>query len=74
MDPDEKALYEHIIIQYRRDADVLGYNLARANAHIAQRDRIIADQQALLALIPDDAKPSTPQPPKPGPPKTRTRS
>lgn len=71
MDPDEKALYEHIITQYRQDADVLRLNLARANAQIAQRDRIIADLQALLELFPVDAKPSTPRPPKPGPPPAR---
>lgn len=74
MDPDEKALHEHIITQYRQDADVLKFNLAQANAQNALKDRIIADQQALLELFPADAKPSTPEPPKPGPLKTRSSS
>lgn len=80
MSTDEQSIAEHIIMQYRQDADVLKYNLARANAQIAARDRIIADQQALLDLFPtDDAEPTgesaevpKPGPPKPAPPKPRS--
>lgn len=71
MDPDEKALHEHIITEYQQDVHHLKFSLARANAQIAQRDQIIAHQQTLLALFPADAKPSTPEPPKPGPPPAR---
>lgn len=84
MDPDEKALHENIITQYRQDADVLRFNLARANAQIAQRDQLIDDLRVMLQDVPDDtcpclimaqdpadAKPSTPAPPKPGPPPAR---
>lgn len=84
MDPDEKALHEHIITQYRKDADVLKFNLARANALIAQKDQLIDDLRVMLSDVPDDmcpclivaqdpadAKPNALQPPKPGPPPAR---
>lgn len=71
MDPDDQTIYEHIIAQYRKDADVLKYNLARANAQIAARDRIIADQRALLDLPLDVEKVEAPESPKPGPPPNR---
>lgn len=71
MTDDERTIHEHIITQYRQDVDVLKFNLARANAQIAHRDRNIADQQALLDLSLDIEKAEAPESPKPGPPPNR---
>lgn len=53
MSDDEKAIYEHMLTQYRQDADVLKFNLAQANAQIAVRDQIIAElsKQVEQALV-----------------------
>lgn len=77
MDPDEKAIYDHIIIQYRQDADLLRYDLARANAQNELKDQIIGQLREMIGEPVDDTcsclpgEQETAKAPKPGPPPAR---
>lgn len=56
MEPDIAAINEHIIKEYRQALADTQFGLTRANAQLADKDRIIAAQAELLDTATDPAR------------------
>ena len=56
MDPELELIHQSIHAEYRDALDAAQWNLAKANAQLAAKDRIIAELRAQLDASPPPAE------------------